>query len=160
MREAIGGSQLLLIMLTIVIVIMMFLAGSIGYSKAFKARNAIINIVQENGGYGISPTTVLTESKEEIVSILKEMGYKTSVESSRDCTDRQTSLYSFANGTYDVQKDYDYNFCIYWFSDPNTGDQHYGIETYMYFELPLFGKNDRLSFPIYGDTYTFFKYGI
>ena len=156
MREAIGGSQLLMIIITLVIVIMTLLAGSIGYTKAFKARNAIVNIVQKNGGYGISADKVLNDSKDEIVEVLKDMGYKTSIGSNRNCTDRNAEKYSL----YEVQKDYNYNFCVYRFIDKETGSQHYGIETYMYFELPLFGRNDMFSFPIYGDTYTFFKYGI
>ena len=155
MREAIGGSQLLLIIVAIIIAIMMFLAGSIGYSKAFKARNAIINIVQENGGYGISANTVLEKSKEQIVSILNEMGYKTTVESNRACSDRSSDKYS----EYEVAKDYNYNFCLYRFVNEETGTQQYGVETYMYFELPIFGKNDRFAIPMYADTYTFFKYG-
>lgn len=156
MREAIGGSQLLMIIITLIIVIMMLLAGSIGYSKAFKARNAILNIVERNGGYGISAEKVLNDSKEEIVSVLTEMGYKTSIGSNKNCSDRNSEKYD----DYEVTKDPNYNFCIYRFVDKETGNQQYGIETYMYFELPIFGRNDMFSFPIYGDTYTFFKYGI
>ena len=156
MREAIGGSQLLMIIVTIIVIVMMLLASSIGYSKAFKARNAILNIVQENGGYGISANTVLEHSKDEIVSLLNEMGYKTSVGSNRSCTDRSSSKYS----EYEEAKDYNYNFCVYRYIDAETGNQYYGVETYMYFELPLFGKNDRFAIPMYADSYTFFKYGM
>lgn len=155
MKEAIGGSQLLMIIITLVIVIMLLLAGSIGYTKAFKARNAIINIVQENGGYGISAAKVLNDSKDEIVEVLSDMGYKTSIGSDRSCSDRNSSKYT----EYEVQKDLNYNFCVYRFVD-TTGNQHYGVETYMYFELPIFGKNDMFAIPIYADSYTFFKYGI
>lgn len=156
MREAIGGSQLLIIALTIIIVVMMLLSGSIGYSKAFKARNAILNIVQENGGYDVSANAVLEYSKDEIVSLLKEMGYKTSVGSTRSCTNRNSNKYS----EYEEAKDYNYNFCVYRYIDAESGNQHYGVETYMYFELPVFGKNDRLAIPMYADSYTFFKYGM
>lgn len=155
MREAIGGSQLLMIIITLVIIIMLLLAGSIGYTKAFKARNAIVNIVQKNGGYGISADKVLNDSKDEIVEVLNDMGYKTSIGSNRDCSDRSADKYT----EYEVQKDFNYNFCVYRFVD-ETGTQHYGIETYMYFELPIFGKNDMFAIPIYADTYAFFKYGI
>ena len=150
MREAIGGSQLLMIVITLIIIIMMLLAGSIGYTKAFKARNAVLNIVQKNGGYGISVDKVLETSEKEIVDVLKDMGYKTSIGSNNKCSDR---------GTDQVAKDTNYNFCIYQFTD-EYGNQHYGVETYMYFELPIFGRNDMFAIPIYGDTYTFYKYGI
>lgn len=155
MREAIGSSQLLLIVVTIIIVIMMLLAGSIGYSKAFKARNAIINIVEENGGFGVNVSTVMERSEEEIGTLLNEMGYKTTMGSGRTCTDRNSSKFS----EYEVERNNNYNFCIYRYVEEETGNQYYGIETYMYFELPLFGRNDMFVIPIYGDTYTFFRIG-
>lgn len=153
MRESIGSSQLLLIVVTIIIVIMMLIAGSIGYSKAFKARNAIINIVQENGGYGISAEKVLERSEEEIGMLLNEMGYKTSVGTNKKCTDRNSSKFL----AYEVPaQSNNYSFCIYHYTEEN-GNQYYGVETYMYFELPIFGRNNNFVIPIYGDTYTFFK---
>lgn len=151
MRESIGGAQVLLIMLTILIVIIVVLSASVGYTKAFKARNAILNIVQKYAKYGDSATAVLSSGAEkEIDEILTNMGYKASIGSSRDCPDR---------GQEDVVKGLNYNYCVYHFVDEGTGTQHYGIQTYMYFELPIFGRNDRFSFPIYADTYLFREYG-
>lgn len=155
MREAIGSSQILLIIVVLIVVIMMFLAGSIGYTKAFKARNSIVNIVQTHGRYGKSAEAVLEEARDEIGNILNEMGYKTNIGSKLDCTDRNSDE---KYGVYEVAHDRDYSFCIYRFVD-KQGNQLYGVETYMYFELPVFGRNDRFAFPIYGDTYTFFQYG-
>ena len=41
--------------------------------------------------------------------------------------------------------------------DEANGTWRYGVETYMYFELPLFGKTDLFSFPLYADSYSYFK---
>ena len=154
MRESIGSSQLLLIVVTIIIVIMMLLAGSIGYSKAFKARNAIINIIQENATYGMSASAILSDSDDEIGAILNEMGYKTSMGAGRNCRNHNSiEKYSL----YEAEKSTNYNYCIYHYEDKLTGNQYYGVETYMYFELPIFGRTDMFVIPIYGDTYTFFK---
>ena len=163
MREAIGGTHLLMIVVTIIIVIMMLLAGSVGYSKAFKARNGLINIVQRYGAYGKSAATIMENSKDEIRDYLSDMGYKTTLGTSRQCTDRCYSKFKLDDST-SVQeckgiRNDDYNFCLYHFTEKDTGNQYYGIETYMYFELPIFGSNDLLVFPLYADSYTYFKAG-
>lgn len=159
MREAIGGSQLLMIIIVLVIVIMMLLAGSIGYSKAFKARNAIVNIVQENGGYGISVEKMFNDygAEEQIADILNDMGYKTSIGTKGcSCDDINSDVYECLDSSNSAQ----YNFCIYHLEDTQTGNQLYKVKTYMYFELPIFGRNDMFAIPIYADTYSFLKYGI
>lgn len=158
MKEAIGGSQLLMIIIVLVIVIMMLLAGSIGYSKAFKARNAIVNITQEHGGYGISVEKMFQDGAEvEIAEVLNDMGYKTSIGSKGcSCDDINSNVYECLDYSNSAQ----YNFCIYHLEDTQTGNQLYKVKTYMYFELPVFGRNDMFAIPIYADTYSFPKYGI
>lgn len=156
MREAIGGSQLLFIVITIIIVLMLLLAGSIGYTKAFKARNGIVNLVQEYGGYDISPSAILANSDfdQEVGKLLTDMGYKTSV-GNRNCSCKESSVYSC-----EVDSSTNYNFCLYRYTDNETGNQYYTVKTFMYFELPVFGRNNMFAIPITGDTYTFFKYGL
>lgn len=151
MREAIGNTHILFIVIVIIVVIMMLISGSISYSKAFKARNAILNIVQENAQYDDSAEMVLHKSEEEIGLILGDMGYKTTIGSNHSCANPS----KHRDKLIDYAKSPNYNFCIYHFRDGDN--QFYGIETYMYFELPVFGRNDRFSFPIFGETYMFYK---
>lgn len=153
-RESIGGSQVLIISVCILLIMIIVLSASIGYTKAFKARNAILNIVQKYGGYDKSSYEVMEEASEEIYETLKNMGYMVSAGSNKKCPSKDNLVED-----EQVYQDENYKFCIYHFED-ETGNRRYGIQTYMYFELPIFGRNDRFSFPIYGDTYTFFKYGL
>lgn len=152
MRESIGGAQVLMICVTILLVIIVVLSASIGYTKAFKARNGLVNLVQKYAKYDDSVTTVLNNSgfQEEAGDLLKKMGYMVSAGAGKNCTDRKPNTYS----DYEVWHDNNYNFCLYRYED-EQGNQHYGVETYMYFELPIFGTNDRFSFPLYGETFTF-----
>ena len=151
MREAIGGSQLLLIIVTLIIVIMMVLAGSVGYTKAFKAKNAIINFVQENGAYDKSAAAVLNEAEDDIDNLLKEMGYKEVIGVNLKCSDKDyDNVIDYAQGS-------NYNFCVYHFQEPESKSRYYGVKTFMYFELPLFGRNDMFAIPIYGETYSFYE---
>lgn len=160
MREAIGGSQLLLIVVTIFIVVMMLLAGSIGYTKAFKARNAILNIVQTHGAYGENAVTLMAknggEAESEIATILNDMGYNVSIGSSKGCKRLDELKNSSSVSNVECWKSNQYNFSVYSMYDAQ-GNMRYAVETYMYFELPLFGKTDLFSFPLYADSYTFFK---
>lgn len=149
MRESIGGAQVLMICVTILLVIIVLLSASIGYTKAFKARNAIINIIEKHAAYGDNATTVLNYAEKEIGDILDKMGYKVSAGTKRSCNNRPKAKTS--------AKSTNYNYCLYQYEDSN-GNYYYGIETYMYFEIPLFGENDRFVFPIYGDTNLFTKY--
>lgn len=157
-RESIGGSQVLIISVSILLIMIVVLSASIGYTKAFKARNAMLNIIQKHGGYDKSAITVMEEAGEEIYDTLNKMGYMISAGSKKSCPNKESSSYKLVEGEQ-VYQDQNYKFCIYHLED-NDGNRHYGVQTYMYFELPIFGRNDRFSFPIYGDTYTFFKYGL
>ena len=161
MREAIGGSQLLLIIVTIFIVTMMLLAGSIGYTKAFKARNAILNIVQSHGAYGQDAVTLMAkndgEAEEEILNLLNNMGYNVTIGSSSGCKKLDELQDNTSLKDVECWHSNQYNFSVYSMLDSENGTWRYGVETYMYFELPLFGKNDIFSFPLYADSYTFFK---
>lgn len=158
MREAIGGTQLLLIVMTIFVVTMMLLAGSIGYTKAFKARNAILNIVQSHGAYGKDAPTVMASDgiEDEIATLLNEMGYHTKIGTTGACKNYDKLRNQYGNENVTKSENQNYNFCVYSMID-GQGNRLYGVETYMYFELPLFGRTDILSFPLYADSYTFFK---
>lgn len=161
MREAIGGSQLLLIVVTIFIVTMMLLAGSIGYTKAFKARNAILNIVQSHGAYGEDAVTLMAKdngaAEEEIASLLNNMGYNVTIGSSNGCKKLDELKNNSSLSNVSCWKGNQYNFSVYSMLEQENSTWRYGVETYMYFELPLFGKTDLFSFPLYADSYTFFK---
>ena len=160
MREAIGGSQLLLIVVTIFIVTMMLLAGSIGYSKAFKARNSILNIVQSHGAYGEDAVTGRAKNdgaaEEEIGKLLNDMGYNVSIGRTSGCKKLSELQNNASLSDVTCWKSNQYNFSVYSMYD-EKGTMRYGVETYMYFELPLFGKTDLFSFPLYADSYTYFK---
>lgn len=163
MREAIGSTRILFIVVTIVIATMMLLAASIGYTKAFKARNAIINVIQKNAAYGLSATDVLVASEHEIHCILSGtakaecngeagLGYKVNVGTAGNCSGPNKT------GELDRDRDRDYAFCVYHMQNED-GSQYYRVQTFIYFELPVFGRNDRFAIPLYADTYTFYKTG-
>lgn len=133
MREAIGSSLLFNIVLTIVIIMIAFLIGSLAYSKAFKVKNRIIDIIVKNEDYNDA-------AKKEINDMLSEVGYrKQKLNSQTKCS--SDSLVD--RGGYD--------YCVYRkTSSNNDGNYYYKVVTYMYFDIPVIGR--LLTFPVSGET--------
>ena len=68
MREAIGGTWIFSIVIIFIVLFTGYLAVSVNYSKAFKVKNGIINIIEHNEG--LNPT-----AQNEIKSYLGGVGY-------------------------------------------------------------------------------------
>lgn len=132
MREAFGNVFIVNIIIIFVVVFIFLFAGSTSYTKAYKVKNKIINIIEENKGYD-------TEAKDQIATFLATTGYR--ISKKHNCPAR--------NGA-SVKKDStrNYRYCIYEYT---KGDNtYYGVTAYMYFDLPLISS--RLELPVYGET--------
>ena len=155
MREAIGSSLLLNIVIVIIGVISAFLISSIAYSKAFKAKNRIIAVIDEYDricafdGYGTDDCTKKIEAE------LNDMGYSSNI--SKDCgkitvgTDELDPIYKGIGG---------HMFCVYSVTLCDKSDNkcklnsskshYYKVKTFMHFDIPVIGRF--LEFPVTGDT--------
>lgn len=128
MREAIGSSLLFNLIIVFIVLMIAFLAGSLSYSKAFKVKNRIIDIIEKNEGY-------TDESKKEINESLGNMGYR--VSSDKNC------------GPDDISGNTSYEYCVYEYTQ-KEGSKYYKVTTYMYFDIPVIGG--LLHFPVSGET--------
>lgn len=140
MREAIGSSLLFNLVIMIVIVMIAFLVGSLSYSKAFKVKNRIINIIEKHDGYDGNAVT-------EINSELKEMGYR--VNNEKNCPDKTNEGFKL------VPNSSSYEYCVYVAyttidSENVEKNPYYKVITYMYFDIPVIGG--LLHFPVSGET--------
>lgn len=135
MREAIGSSLLFNLVITFVIVMIAFLISSLAYSKAFKVKNRIINIIEKNEGFDNSLSS-------EINNELSNMGYR--VSKNHNCKKIDNiELVSTGNS---------YEYCIY--EKKTTNGSYYKVVTYMYFDIPIIGS--LLHFPVSGETKVFY----
>jgi hypothetical protein len=152
-KDAIGGSLLLNLVVIFTSIIILFFAGILAYSKAYKVKNKIIEIIEAHDGQIMSSvntslidTTVLSEINTE----LKKVGYlvsgapdstKCSKDSSRgNCTNLNTS---------------EFNYCICNYGENSTSGAvnfgtSYEVITYVHFSFPVIG--DLLTFPVRGET--------
>ena len=131
MRESIGNTMLVNIILIVVGAVILILIGSVSYSKAFKVKNLIINIMEENKGDYDTAGPEIEES-------LKRVGYRINTENKK-CKDRQ-GMSSIANTN-------NYYYCVYEYS--STKGSYYGVAAFMFFEVPGYGS---ITIPIYGET--------
>ena len=74
MREAIGNAFLVNFIIVILVAVMFLLISSISYTKSFRVRNRLIDIIEKNECF--SNDTSECTSKDEIDSILLEIGYR------------------------------------------------------------------------------------
>lgn len=141
MRESIGNAYLLGIVAFFATVIMLFFVASMNYTRAFKAKNRIINILETN-------KTFNGNVEAEIDKSLGDMHYR--IANNAKCkTDGRFKDAGLKNQTRNTTA---YRYCVYEFNEANDRGTYYGVVTYMYFDIPLI--NVTLEFPIYGETKT------
>ncbi len=143
MREAIGNTFIVNLLLIFLGVMSALLIGSISYSKAFKVKNRIIYTIQKYGGWDIE-VNGSNVVQAEIEASLKDIGYHL-VLANYDCPNREggTLLYG-EPGTSKLT----YHYCVYEFN--NEKGHYFGVVSFMHFDIPLIGSY--LQFPVYGET--------
>ena len=134
MRESIGNAFLFNVIIVFTLIIILLLVGSLSYSKAFRVKNRIVEIIEKYKDYNM-------DAKTEIEANLKSIGYKTNPNFTQKCSDR--------GGTVMTDTSTLYRYCIVKFED-NPKGVYFGVTSYMYFEIPVI--HSILEFPIYGET--------
>lgn len=135
MREALGNTFIVNIVLLFIVVFIFLFVGSISYTKAYKIKNKIVNYIEDDGNFG-------KETQDQIKSSLKQMGYRV-VRGKQKCNSRGGTLLTTDSNSY--------RYCVVEYQ--NDKGVYYGVTTYMYFDFPLI--NTLLEFPIYGETKMF-----
>lgn len=133
MRDAFGGSFMIKLMLIFLAIYISFVAVALNYAKAFRVKNSIIDIIEQNEGIGDytdnSPRSVLGQ----IDTYLNTVSYYVNL----------TNVNSNNNNLYCYNRGY----CIEEFSSTGIDglqNKYYKVTTYIKIDLPFFG----LNFPI------------
>ncbi len=146
MRDAIGGTWLMGIVLVFVVLFSSFLAFAVNYSKAFKVKNEIINIIEKSEGYttqNTDRTLVDVDSTEgKIKQYLNGIGYNTSSDLEVKCPNEGTE--PIADGNYCVTPITDA------YGEKNELKTYYTVTTFVIIEFPFFNGN--FNIPISGET--------
>ena len=119
MRDAFGGAFSIKLMLIFLILYVSFICVAINYARAFRVKNEIINMIEQNEGYSEALDT-------RISSYLSSTGYFVEYNNASTCS----------------QSEYKQpGYCI---KTVNTNPTYYRVETYMLFRLPIIN----IDFPI------------
>ena len=138
MREATGNAYLLNFIIVFIAIFILFLVGSIAYSKAFKVKGAIIEVIEKEGGF-------TNKARDDIAEALGQFGYRV-----------------WQNGCSDIEgmenlsnQSLQYDYCIYKATDGNESSavyrgDYYKVVTFITFDFPLISGSIRI--PVAGET--------
>jgi hypothetical protein len=136
LRDAVGGSLLLNLVVIFTSVVILFFAGIMAYSKAYKAKNKIIEVIESYEKYDDTVAAVISED-------LKLAGY-------RPANVQQINAACDKDPSKENKNKNGYFYCVY--EDKNSVDEGYSYEvvTYVHFDFPVIGN--LLVFPVKGET--------
>lgn len=156
MREAIGQSYVInFIIVFFALFIFIFLA-TLSYTKAFKVKNKIVDIIESENGNVVDTNGQLKDSvAKSINGKLKQIGYHISTNQNMDCENDRFS----EDTKVIIPGNSGYRYCIYEISTSSGKDKgdgrYYGVVAYIYFEVPIIGA--KMEFPVYGETKIYYK---
>lgn len=163
MKGAVGNAFILNMVITFILIFYTLLIGSMAYSKAYRTKNYLINMIDEfarNGkGDFVSSNNLKNEWLNATNNFLRETGYPLSANETNTCKNEIDEYYLYlGNG----QGRYDY--CIYKRKDIDNSDRNltikerynYMVLVYMKLDVPVFGQY--MKFPIRGETKQYIIY--
>lgn len=144
MREAIGGQWILGIVILFIALFSGFLAYSISYTKAFKAKDHVIELIEKSEGFTFSSKPNFDDSDTSVEArayfLLDSMGY--------NGLDISCGKYGYLQpGGYCVQR----KVCA---GSKGGARIYYEVTTFIKIELPVIDY--MLKLPITGETNTLF----
>lgn len=151
MKESINTAIIVGIVVTIVGLIELVLFASFAYSRAFKIKGRIVDMIEEK----VTFSSGITDDFIALVdSEIGKIGYKINQMGVNSCPDLNVNEYSdkynLVNGVSN------YNYCIYQTRENNDKGEgyYYTVVSYMYFDTPLIS----FKIPIKGQTKTIYNY--
>ena len=138
MRDAVGGSLLLNLVVLFTSVIILFFAGIMAYSKAYKAKNKIIEVIEQYEVYNENVANVINGD-------LELSGYRAASKAQINQKCETGNL-----------NQYGYYYCVYKVDrttsgvEGGIGGESYQVVTYIHFDFPVIGS--MLVIPVKGET--------
>ena len=137
MRDAFGGAFSIKLMLIFLMLYISFICVALNYARAFRVKNRIINIIEQNEGYGYDASND-AKINTEINTYLANTGYHVKYSDLNAGTSSCSSDFiGFSGGR---------GYCIV--EKYSGSDKYYLVETYMLFRIPIIDTFTGLNFPI------------
>lgn len=133
MRQSVGMSQQLNIIIIFILIVFALIAASLSYYKAFKVNNVIINSIEKYEGFN-------ELSEKEISNGLTTLGYQ----KNNECSSKPYKTVKGNSETYNTT-----GYCVNY--KTNSKGYYYEITTYMYIDLPIISI---IKIPVKSSTMT------
>lgn len=164
MKDAVGSTMLVYIVIIVVGIVGAILIASNMYTSAYKAKNNIISAIDRyymvNSGNGKTcfDDNTCTNS---IASTLKNMGYHlnesdlcnnkilTKVSKNAEAVDGVETIQVYANSSNN-------GYCVYKTS-LSSSEYYYTIVTFSHLNIDVLGIGSLFSTPVYGQTRTYYR---
>lgn len=130
MRDAFGGAFSIKLMLIFLILYITFICVAMNYARAFRVKNRIINIIEEQEGY-------TTTTKTLIENYLAGTGYHITYAQTKDFNIFTGSGSGDSISSCSQSQFGNYGYCVV--NSPSSSSSYniYKVETYMVFTLPI-----------------------
>ena len=141
MREAFGGTFTIQLILLFLAIYIAFIAVALNYAKAFRVKNQIINIIEQNEGFDFD-NSAEGSAQNEIKEYLRRVSYYVNLTNIKN------------NNINDNYKCYSEGYCVEKMgsTDIDTGIEgtYYKVTTYVNIDMQVF--NLKFTIPIQGET--------
>lgn len=152
MKESMGGTWLLGMVALFIVLFSAFLAYSINYTKAFRAKNGIIDLIEQNEGFTFSLKDGSgTSTEEKAYELIKSMGYDFGTQDQNNVVCDNDKTITDSTKLNESYKDGGY--CVYHICN-SDGSYRYKVVTYVIMKFPII--NFGISVPIKGETKTLY----
>lgn len=151
MRQGIGSIALYNIIIVFIVITFGFLIATLSYVKAFKVNGRIASIIEKYEGFN-------DLSAAEISRDLETIGYRMG---DIDCPSEKTRIFFEDEGTLLDNPAKHHMYCVYEYPDDDEDNKKdgyitYGVETYIYVDIPLISGTFKL--PVYTETEPIFNF--
>ncbi len=147
MKESIGLTFTINIMIVFILVAMVFVTGILSYTKAFKAASLIVKSLERFEGYN---ELAYDQININLSALSYMRGDSSKCPLTRNATIGEGKLVT-------VNNEEKFNYCVYFFD--NDGDEKhysYGVVTYITIDFNMF--NIKIKVPIYGRTTRIYRF--
>lgn len=158
MKNAVENAMLMNIILVFLFIMLGFLAGSMSYTKAYRIKNSIVNLIEREELSSTAPLDPVVFN-DKAKALFATMGYRIVSGQARKCASRKSDV-KYDTVTIIAQSEPgSYRYCVIKYTKYDKEVQinrvFYTVTTYMYFDIPL--VSNMLEFPIYGETKAMFE---
>lgn len=141
MREAFGGTFTIQLILLFLAIYIAFIAVALNYAKAFRVKNQIINIIEQNEGFDFD-NSAEGSAQNEIKKYLERVSYYVNLTNIKN------------NNINDNYKCYSEGYCVEKMGstgiDTGIEGTYYKVTTYVNIDMQVF--NLKFTIPIQGET--------